>query len=420
MAGRPGRRSVTDLATSFASIPLRNPFMLASAPPTDSADRIAAANALGWAGAVTKTVTSSPQYQHNPWPSIRPPRTAGWRRLGLLNNEVVTAGSLEHWCEYEIPRIRQLTSRDFCVGVSVMEGPTPAAWEATAFRVSRAGATYVELNVSCPHGQPEKFRGSHIGDDPDLLREVVAAACAGSSVPVAVKLNATSPELVRAGHAALKGGAAGLVCTNTFAALPAISHLLGVSAARGELVTPMGLSGPAILPQNRLAVQAIARSLGCSTAAAGGVSSAADAIDYLMLGASAVQVGTAVMTGGPHLVRTLQDDLRGRLRDGGLDSVRQVVGSGLALIGTADVAQEVPGPMTARVDAARCFPCPQCTAVCSAGGADCIVVQGPTVVVDAGRCTGCGLCVLACPRHALSLQMLRETTSAPGSEADRR
>jgi dihydroorotate dehydrogenase/Pyruvate/2-oxoacid:ferredoxin oxidoreductase delta subunit len=388
-----------DLSTSFMGMALAHPFMLASAPPAGSAQLIAQAARAGWAGAVTKTVTGSPSYLQNLSPSMLGARARGWRALGMLNNELVTASSLFQWCESEIPAARAAVGAEFCLGVSIMEGPEEQQWARTAALVSSAGASFLELNVSCPHGQPQKFRGTFVGDDPDLLSRVVGAACSASSVPVAVKLNATSAALADAARAALAAGAGGLVTTNTVAALPPVDHLL--ECGEPARVTVMGLSGPAILPINRLATATLAR-LGGEVVAVGGVASAADALDYLLLGAAAVQVATVAMHRGLQLVVRLRRDLEQRMEQAGRPLLRELVGTGLDRLTQPQLEQTAPSRV-ARVDMERCTLCRVCLDPCAVAGADCLSMTADQLIVDQDRCTGCGLCLAVCPRDALEL-----------------
>jgi dihydropyrimidine dehydrogenase (NAD+) subunit PreA len=391
---------MTDLQSTWAGIPLRNPFLLASAPPTGTQGRLIDAAAAGWGGAVTKTLTSTPQYARNLARSIDSARSRGWRQIGILNNELVTEGTIDDWCDELLPRVRAEIENGFCLGVSVMEGADPDEWASTCARLSEH-ATYLEMNVSCPHGQPEKYRGTYIGDDPELLAAVVSGAVAGASVPVAVKLNALSPTLVASGAAALESGAAALVTTNTFAALPPVERLLDLDDIT-ERVTPMGISGAAVLPVNRLATASLVASLRCEVASVGGVSSAADALDYLMLGAKAIQVGTAAMLKGPSLIDTLIHQLEQRLIRAGRSSVTEVIGSALPHLTTAEEEQHR-AVRVAKVDMRHCTLCNACVQPCATAGADCLTLTADALEIAVDRCTGCGLCVIICPTDALTL-----------------
>jgi dihydropyrimidine dehydrogenase (NAD+) subunit PreA len=389
----------TDLRSEWVGLSLRNPFLLASAPPTGTPRRIIDADRAGWAGAITKTLTSTPPYEHNLARSIDATRAKGWRQVGILNNELVTEGSLDQWCSELLPAVRAEVSSGFCLGVSVMEGIEPSVWRTTCARAS-SHASYLELNVSCPHGQPEKFRGTFVGDDPQLLQDVVAAAVDAADVPVAVKLNAVSPTLVESARAALAGGAAGLVTTNTFAALASVERLLGKDS--DERLTPMGVSGAAVLPVNRLATATLASQLDCQIMSVGGVSSAADALDYLMLGARAVQVGTAAMVKGLSLITALTSQLERRLEQTDESDVRLIIGSALGRLSSADDEQAAP-PQVASVDMPLCTLCNACIEPCSIAGADCLTLGESELFIDQARCTGCGLCVIICPTNALTL-----------------
>lgn len=377
-----------------------HPLILASAPPTGRAELIIAAAQVGWAGAVTKTITGNPQYVRNLAPAMLAARRVGWRRLGILNNELVTPGSFDHWCTREIPAVRAGVPSDFCLTVSVMEGPDPADWESSTKMVSEAGASAIELNVSCPHGAPEKNRGYLIGDDPELLAQVVSAACSGSDTPVSVKLNAGSGNLVEAGAAAIDAGAKAIVVTNTINALPPAQEVHGRSSGS---VVPMGLSGPALLPMNRLAVARLAGELGCEVTAVGGVSSGEDVIDYLMYGATSVQVATSAIIRGINVLQPILADLRTRLSSAGYRSVASAKGAALPYVSSAAAAVRSIERRVAVVQQDECILCDACVALCRQSATDCVAVEADALVIHDSRCTGCGLCVMVCPTNALSI-----------------
>jgi dihydroorotate dehydrogenase (NAD+) catalytic subunit len=151
-------------------------------------------------------------------------------------------------------------------------------------------ADALELNLSCPHA--EKY-GSELGRYPDLVESVTGAVKAASSVPVWVKLTPNTADILELGLAAQRGGADAVVAINTLKAMaidietgyPILGNLFG------------GLSGRAIKPVAVRAVYDLASRLEIPVIGVGGISSWEDAVEMIMAGASAIQVGTALLQG---------------------------------------------------------------------------------------------------------------------------
>ena len=206
------------LETDLVGRIIDNPFLVAPCPATRSAEQIVRAAKAGWAGAVTKTVTSTPPYDRNPAPFLTSMR-AGKNIVGLFNNESYTEPPLATWCEYIIPSILRAAPSNFLLVGSLMEGRYGKVWAKSAGKLASAGVHLIEMNVSCPHGAPSKHMGKYVGDDPELLYNIVKECASSVQIPIFVK-SADSADLINAALACESAGAAGLTTTNTLSALP--------------------------------------------------------------------------------------------------------------------------------------------------------------------------------------------------------
>ena len=182
------------------------------------------------------------------------------------------------------------------------------------------GVVAYELNVSCPN----VAGGMLIGCDPMLAAEVVRAVKAETALPVIVKLTPSAPDVVAVALACEEAGADALTAINTILGMRIDTRkrrpILGMGSG--------GLSGPAIRPIAVHITYQVARAVSIPIIGAGGVTSAEDALEFLMAGASAVQVGTATFADPLAPVRVLEG-LAAYVREHGLASIRDIIGTAL-------------------------------------------------------------------------------------------
>jgi len=354
---------MTDLTISLCGIELKNPLILASGPLSWSAEAIRAAFAAGAAAVVTKTIR--PQATVNPVPHI-----AAAGRGSLLNTEGWSDLPAERWIERELP---SLADRDGVLVAST--GHTPAEVAQLAGSLAEAGADILEL-VS--------YRAQDAAP-------MVAAAKRAVSVPVLVKVSANWPDLVEVLDGCLQAGADGVTAIDSIG--PALR--VDVETGRPLLGSFAWLSGPAILPVALRSVAEIRLRHDSPVVGTGGVGRAADVVEMVMAGATAVGVHTAPLLQGldwfgktlARLERWLDD--RGYA---GLDELR-----GLALPHLREPASHA--SLAFAFDAEACTQCGRCVTVC-AYGARRLTPRGGMLLGE-GLCRSCGLCVAVCPTGAL-------------------
>ena len=183
-----------------------------------------------------------------------------------------------------------------------------------------ASVVAYELNISCPNVKG----GMLFGFDPDLAGQVTAAVKQETDKPVIVKLTPNAPDVVGVARAIEEAGADGITAINTV-----LGMRIDVKKRRPILGTASGgLSGPAIRPIAVHVTYQVAQAVSIPIIGAGGVTSAEDALEFLMAGASAVQVGTATFADPVAPLRVIEG-LAAYVRTNGLSSIRDVIGVAL-------------------------------------------------------------------------------------------
>jgi len=259
------------------------------------------------------------------------------------------------------------------------------------------------LNVSCPHGMPEQHMGAFMGQDPGLIRGATAAAVAGTSLPVWVKLTPNVTDIAQMALAAQEAGAHALAAINTVAGLMGIDidtfQPLPSVANRGAYG---GYSGRGIKPIALRAVSASALATGLPVSASGGIASWQDAAEFLLAGATTFQICTEVMTRGITIIDDLVDGLATYLESKGFEDLDAARGKALPNIGDFG-GLDGGAPSRAEVDADACVSCGSCEIACTDGGFQAISMNDSAAHVDPGACDGCGLCQAVCDYGAIDM-----------------
>jgi dihydropyrimidine dehydrogenase (NAD+) subunit PreA len=384
-----------DLSTNTGGIQSPNPFWLASAPPANSGRQIQRAFEAGWGGAVWKTLGVPIQNVSSRFAghTIR-----GVQAAGFSNIELITDRPLEINLR-EITETKKLFPKNPIIVSLMVE--TEVEWREIIKKSIDAGADGLELNFGCPHGMCERGMGSAVGQEPAINERITGWAVKYSTVPVLVKLTPNVGNIVPHGLAARRGGAHGVSLINT------IKSIVGVDIDRfiplprvGNMSTNGGYCGAAVKPIALHMVAALAREkqFGLPISGIGGISNWRDAVEFILLGSSTVQVATEVMLRGYNIVEDMTDGLQEYMRTHGFDRIDQMVGKAIPAYtewGDLDMNYET----VAKIDADKCIGCQLCVAACHDGAHQCIHPQQDTRVphVDEAECVGCNLCQIVCP-----------------------
>jgi dihydropyrimidine dehydrogenase (NAD+) subunit PreA len=400
MADRDTPTNKPDLRVNCGGIKAPNPFWLASAPPANSGLQVQRAFEAGWGGAVWKTLGTPIQNVSSRFGghTIR-----GVQGAGFNNIELITDRSLETNFR-EIAETKRLFPKHAMVVSLMVE--TREEWRDIIKRSIDAGADGLELNFGCPHGMCERGMGSAVGQEPKINQEITSWAVEYSTVPVLVKLTPNVSNIIPHGIAAKRGGAHGVSLINT------IKSIIGVDIDRfvpeprvGGLSTNGGYCGSAVKPIALHMVAALAREkeFGLPISGIGGITNWRDAVEFILLGSSSVQVCTEVMLKGYRIVEDMIDGLENYMQEKGFATIDQMVGKAIPAFsewGDLDLNYET----VAKIDASKCIGCQVCVAACHDGAHQCIHPphdvgkDGSRVpIVDESECVGCNLCQIVCP-----------------------
>ncbi len=316
-----------DLSVNFTGIRFSNPFLLSSAPPTESESNIMRAFEAGWGGVVTKTIGLHPVV------NVAGPKTKFLRanaEAGTLSMNKGRAGALHSSWNWELisdktldwwaPRLGRIKKAfpDRVLIASIMAGSGSDKeldhWRTLARACQDEGVDGFELNLSCPHMDREDM-GSNIGKDQKLCSVVTQVVKDVAKVPVWAKLTPSTTDIVVEAGAAFRGGAEAVVSSNTYPSLPLIDpDTLEFEMNVDGLVSSGGLGGPAILPQSIATVAQMTKAFPeRSFSGIGGISDFSQALNYFLLGCGTVQVCTAAMLDhavGPNVVKALLAGMR--------------------------------------------------------------------------------------------------------------
>ena len=299
---------MAELAVRCAGVNLRNPFLLASGVWGESGESLAGAWNAGAGGVITKSIGSVPR------PGYPNPTIEAYERWGLLNAMGLPNPGID-----EYPREIQIARQAGATVIGSIFAGDPEEFARLAVRMAATGVVALELNLSCPHA--EGF-GTEVGGTPENVEKVVRAVAKAVTIPVIAKITPNTGDPAGLALAAQRGGASAVSAINTLRALaidvhlrrPVLSHGLG------------GLSGPAIKPVGLACVWQIFEKVTIPVIGVGGIASAQDALEYVMAGARALEVGTQVTFDGIGVFGRLATDLSRLLDELGFARLEDAVG----------------------------------------------------------------------------------------------
>lgn len=299
-----------DLSVTLGRLTLRNPVLVASGTFGYAREMDGVVDFAKLGGIIPKTVTAAPRAGNTP------PRTVE-TASGMLNAIGLDNDGLEHFLTHHLPYLRTLPT----AVIGNIAGKTEDEFVMMAKRVGEAGQGLagLELNLSCPN----VAHGLDFATDPDVTRRIVRRCrdvCPG--LPLIAKLTPNVTDITVIAKAAADGGADAVSAVNTFVGMavdwrrrqPILGNVTG------------GLSGPAIKPLALRVVWRIAKLQAVPVIAIGGIATLDDVMEFLVVGASAVQIGTANFY-DPTASTRIVGGLPNALQILGANAVRDVVGT---------------------------------------------------------------------------------------------
>src|ERR1700675_4510582 len=413
---------MADLSITFAGIKSPNPFWLASAPPANSGTQVHRAFEAGWGGAVWKTIGPPVLNVSNRYGALH---YGGQRMFAINNVELISDRPLEVNLR-EIAEVKRAWP-DRAVIVSAMVESKPEAWREIVRRIEDTGADGIELNYGCPHGMSERGMGSAVGQVPEYCEQITRWVTEVARIPVIVKLTPNITNIVSPAHAAVAAKANAISLINT------INSIIGVDLDTLDITPSIagrgghgGYAGPAVKPiaLNMLAAlgrDSVVHGSGLPISGMGGISTWRDAAEFLLLGASSLQVCTAVMHYGFRIIEDLCDGLSNWMDAKEFKRISDVVGQSVHRV--SDFKNfDLSFKAVARIDQQKCIRCNLCYVACNDTAHQCIdlvakdgsivppgnydvssngkeeaIHTRPSVQVREEDCVACRLCFNVCP-----------------------
>ena len=395
---------MADLRTEFLGVKFKNPVLAASAEPTLSAENMKRVIETGAGGLVAKTVTNSEAMR-------RLTRMSKWRYLDEQHN--ICRGKVprlftfygrsglaeeppQEWME-ELKEAQAAARQNDCVIIGSVAGTTPDTWATLGRMVEDTGIRLIELNFGCPH--PSEMVGAKtgmlVGQDKDAASEITQAVARAVKVPILVKLTPQVTDVVEVAQAVKKAGASGVTIINRF-----VGFALDIETGKPYINGWAGVGGPWVKPLTLRWVSKIYTSMNIPITGTNGVYDWKDVVEFMMSGASIVQVCSVLMLKGYSYLKEVVRGLDDFLNRKGYKTAKEIVGIAARAALTYAEMESLPKER-AIIDRELCTDCQRCMRSCFYK-----VIQMKEGEVNIGEdCRGCGICTCVCPvPGAVSLQ----------------
>ncbi|HDD57195.1 MAG TPA: dihydroorotate dehydrogenase [Thermoplasmatales archaeon] len=301
---------MVDLSVRIGKLELRNPTILASGIMDETADSIKRVAEEGAGAVVTKSVGKEPREGYaNP--------TVVELEHGILNAMGLPNPGIEAYAD-EMEELRDLN----IPVIGSIFGSDEKEFSFLARKMQEYGARAIELNLSCPHASGY---GAETGSQPDVVKSIVHAVKHSVDLPVFAKLTSNVTSIVEIGKAAEEGGADGVVAINSIKAMkidvnlkkPILSNKVG------------GYSGPAIKPIGIRCVYELAQELNIPIIGVGGIKCGEDAVEYILAGASAVQIGGGIYYRDMRIFREVCKEMENWMKSNNYSAIEEFRGVAL-------------------------------------------------------------------------------------------
>lgn len=365
--------------TEFLGLKLKNPIIVAAGPWNRDGRALKRSLDAGAGAVITETVVT------DAYVDVRP--RIAYDSGGVENVRLYSDIQVEGW-EKEM----EIAKENGGIVIASISGHTPSEVLYLAEKMEKFGADAIELSVSSPMGESVEVAAS----SPDIVFEVTSEVSKQVKIPVMVKLSQNATNIAQVAKAAKLAGAAGVSAINTVRCILNVD----IENAQPMLSTYGGYSGAPIRPLGLASVAAISQSVNIPICGIGGVESARNIVEYIMLGASAVQVGTGVMLNGIGIIIDMINELDKWMKLKGYKSMEDFRGKALDNLKPLSDMTIKPVKSQACLDTECEEMCRKCVNACIYGA----IEKNEDVEIDKDRCTGCGLCTYICPSDKLHLK----------------
>lgn len=299
--------SKLNLAVDIAGLRLRNPLMNAAGVLGMSPPLLKRVYDSGAAAVISKSMGPEPRKGH-PNPTVARVECGMLNAMGLPNPGV----------DYFSSELVEIKKMGIPIVASFFGGSTQEFAE-VAYKLSKIGVDALELNASCPNVAEEL---GMLAADATNIEKVTAAVKEETDLPVFVKLSPNVTNIKSIAAAAEWGGADAITAVNTLKGMA-----IDINMRRPILANITGgLSGPAIKPVALRCVWEIAQAVEIPIIGCGGITTGKDAIDYFLAGATALEIGTAVMTQGINVYKEINEGIKKYMKNNGFTKIEEMIG----------------------------------------------------------------------------------------------
>ncbi len=396
---------MADLRMEFCGVKFKNPILAASAEPTLSAENMKRVIETGAGGLVAKTVTDSEAMrrltkmskwryldeQHNVCRGKVPRLFTFYGRSGLAEEEP------EEWME-ELKETLAAAEQNDCVLVGSVGGTTPENWAKLARMVEDTGIKLIELNFGCPH--PSEMKGAQtgmlVGQDKNAAAEITYAVTNAVKVPVGIKLTPQVTDVVEMVKAVKSAGASSATIINRF-----VGFALDIETGKPYINGWAGVGGPWVKPLTLRWVSKVFTGVNIPISGTNGAYDWKDVVEFMMSGATTVQLCSVVMLKGYSYLKEVIKGLNDFLDRKGYRAAKEIVGIAAKSALTYAEMEALPKER-AVINRELCTDCQRCLRSCFYNQIK--LKEGQVAISE--ECRGCGICTCVCPvPGAVSMQV---------------
>ena len=390
---QPAVADLPSLEIDFCGFHCENPFFLASSAICTNYEMVARALEAGWAGVFYKTICMQEIREVSPrFDAVGKP-FAGFRNMEQLSENPVDV-------DFDILRRLKQQYPTKMIVASIM-GQTEEEWIELAHMAETAGVDAIELNFSCPQMRLAGM-GSDVGQNAELVTFYTAYVKRAVKIPVIPKMTPNITNINEPAMGAYFAGANAISAINTIKSITLneevkVSDKYAISGYSGRAVKPIAQRFIAEMAANPIIK-------GVEYSGIGGIETWRDALEYIQLGCTNVQVCTAVMEYGYRIIDDLVLGMQHAMARRGVSRLSDCVGELLgSVVKPSDMDRDT--VVYPKIDRERCIGCGRCQLSCADGGHQAITFDTATRQphIVGSKCVGCHLCRLVCPTGAIGL-----------------
>jgi len=385
-----------DLTVKIKNVTLKNPLIIASGTPTYGPAMVKKCIRSEAAAFVTKTLCYTEWLQKQPrprWHFDHPEAIDSGGYFSLYTTERLNPTPPEEYVKKKMKEYAK-EARDFDVRIiASIAGTDPETWSRLTDLVTENGADMIELNLQCPHVEKGQPTGMVVGRSPELCYSVLDGVRRRTSLPIIGKVVGEGVDPIQVARRMIDGGADAVVITGRYQGLyldietEKPIHWGGMGGYGGFWQAPI---------TRKWIVRAYEANLRVPVMGGAGIGSYEDVLSYILCGAEAVQICTAIIVYGHKVIKRWLRQISGWMEAKGYQTIADFSGRSVNKI---IAPSQIPGdvPYASRINPDLCQKCLKCLEACPYSA---ISVVDKKLVVDPDKCDGCRLCVGVCAHGA--------------------